>query len=192
MRRACVCLAVCLTLWDSASAQSSATATGDPALQQAVTRAMAGRSGAAVVIDVATGKVLAAYHLEVAARRLALPGSSIKTVHAAGAAGGGQGQRADNPDVQAPADAGRAQPGLHPSGHEAAARSCDGAGVLVQLVLRNAGHAADACRIARQFSQVRIWRAQRVGAERSGGQRSRWPARRRSYNCRRSGSGVCE
>ena len=44
-----------------------------------MTRAMAGRSGAAVVIDVATGKVLAAYHLEVAARRLALPGSSIKT-----------------------------------------------------------------------------------------------------------------
>jgi cell division protein FtsI/penicillin-binding protein 2 len=40
---------------------------------------MGGRSGAAVVIDVATGKVLAAYHLEVAARRLALPGSSIKT-----------------------------------------------------------------------------------------------------------------
>ena len=40
---------------------------------------MAGRSGTAVVIDIATGKVLAAYHPEVAARRLALPGSSIKT-----------------------------------------------------------------------------------------------------------------
>ncbi|MGA9567604.1 MAG: penicillin-binding transpeptidase domain-containing protein [Candidatus Korobacteraceae bacterium] len=40
---------------------------------------MAGKRGSAVVIDVATGKVLAAYHLDVAARRLALPGSSIKT-----------------------------------------------------------------------------------------------------------------
>jgi len=40
---------------------------------------MAGRSGAAVVIDVATGKIMAAYHLDVAGQRVALPGSSIKT-----------------------------------------------------------------------------------------------------------------
>ncbi len=39
---------------------------------------MAGRSGTAVVIEVATGKVLAAYHPEAAARRVALPGSAIK------------------------------------------------------------------------------------------------------------------
>ncbi len=39
---------------------------------------MAGRRGAAVVIDVHSGRVLAAYHLDVAARRVAHPGSSIK------------------------------------------------------------------------------------------------------------------
>src|ERR1035438_2403472 len=76
---AVACLAVCLTLWDTAWAQSSAKAAGSSALQQAVTHAMAGRRGTAVVIEATTGKVLAAYHLEVAARREALPGSSIKT-----------------------------------------------------------------------------------------------------------------
>jgi cell division protein FtsI/penicillin-binding protein 2 len=74
---AAMCLVVCLTLWGSATAQNGAT--GNAGLQQVVTHAMAGRRGAAVVIEVATGRVLAAYHLEVAARRLALPGSSIKT-----------------------------------------------------------------------------------------------------------------
>ena len=39
---------------------------------------MAGRSGTAVVINVATGNVLAAYHPETAARRVVLPGSAIK------------------------------------------------------------------------------------------------------------------
>ena len=39
---------------------------------------MAGRRGAAVVIDVHSGRILAAYHLEVAARRVVHPGSSIK------------------------------------------------------------------------------------------------------------------
>ncbi|HEY4901618.1 MAG TPA: penicillin-binding transpeptidase domain-containing protein [Terriglobales bacterium] len=75
---AALCLAICPTLWDTARAQSGARATGDTALQQAVTRAMAGRSGAAVVVDVHSGKVLAAYRLDVAARRLAKPGSSLK------------------------------------------------------------------------------------------------------------------
>jgi cell division protein FtsI/penicillin-binding protein 2 len=74
---AALCLVVGLTPWGSARAQTGAT--GNAPLQQVVTHAMAGRRGAAVVIDVATGKILAAYHLEVAARRLALPGSSIKT-----------------------------------------------------------------------------------------------------------------
>src|ERR1017187_2935912 len=73
-----VCLAACLTLWDAALAQSGAKATANTELQQAVTRAMAGRSGAAVVVDVQSGKVLAAYRLDVAARRLAHPGSSLK------------------------------------------------------------------------------------------------------------------
>jgi penicillin-binding protein 2 len=48
-------------------------------LQSTVTHAMAGRRGTAVVLDVHSGRILAAYHLEVAARRVAHPGSSIKT-----------------------------------------------------------------------------------------------------------------
>jgi penicillin-binding protein 2 len=39
---------------------------------------MAGRRGTALVLDVRSGRVLASYHLEVAARRVAHPGSSIK------------------------------------------------------------------------------------------------------------------
>ncbi len=65
---------LCLAL--SASARPQMTASS--ALQNATTRAMAARSGAAVVVDVATGKIVAAYHPEVAAQRLALPGSAIK------------------------------------------------------------------------------------------------------------------
>lgn len=78
--KASVCLAACLTLWYTAWAQAAAKAAGDPALdmQRAVERAMTGRIGSAVVLDVASGKVLAASHPEVAARRVVLPGSSIK------------------------------------------------------------------------------------------------------------------
>jgi cell division protein FtsI/penicillin-binding protein 2 len=47
-------------------------------LQAEVDRAMAGRSGSAVIADVSTGKVLAAYNLKGAARRVAPPGSAIK------------------------------------------------------------------------------------------------------------------
>jgi cell division protein FtsI/penicillin-binding protein 2 len=50
----------------------------DPGLQRAASRAMAGRTGSVVVIDVAAGKVLAAYHPEAGARRVVLPGSAIK------------------------------------------------------------------------------------------------------------------
>lgn len=75
--RAAVCLALCLLLRLSSEAQKRTSAL-DPALQQAVTRAMSGKAGAAVVIDIETGKVLAAFHPETAARRLALPGSAIK------------------------------------------------------------------------------------------------------------------
>lgn len=39
---------------------------------------MQGRKGTAVLLDVRTNKVLAAYHPEVAARTLALPGSAVK------------------------------------------------------------------------------------------------------------------
>jgi penicillin-binding protein A len=47
-------------------------------LQLEIDRAMAGRSGTAVIADVSTGKVLAAYNLKGAARRVAPPGSAIK------------------------------------------------------------------------------------------------------------------
>lgn len=54
------------------------TQTASTKLQDAVAHAMAGQRGTAVLADVQSGRVLAAYHLEVAARRLAYPGSSIK------------------------------------------------------------------------------------------------------------------
>jgi len=72
-------LATCLTLWDTALGQASAKVAGDSSLQQAVTHAMAGRNGTAVVVDVHSGQILAAHRLDVAARRLVRPGSSIKT-----------------------------------------------------------------------------------------------------------------
>lgn len=49
-----------------------------PSLQQSVDRAMAGRSGTAVVMDVASGRILAAYQPEIAGRRRARPGSTVK------------------------------------------------------------------------------------------------------------------
>jgi len=77
---AALCLPACLTLWHTARAHAAAKVTASPAsdLQQTVVRAMAGRSGSAVVLDVASGKVLAAYRLDAAGQRLALPGSSVK------------------------------------------------------------------------------------------------------------------
>ena len=47
-------------------------------LQQAMDRAMANRAGAAVALDVDSGRILAHYHLKVAAQRLAPPGSVVK------------------------------------------------------------------------------------------------------------------
>ncbi len=55
-----------------------ATAVNTADLGADLVRIMRGRSGTAVVVDVATGQVLAAYHLKVAARRLARPGSAFK------------------------------------------------------------------------------------------------------------------
>lgn len=71
-------LLLCLTLWHTVAAQVGSKATGPAPLQQAVTHAMADKAGSAVVIDAASGRVLAAYHPEVAAQRVALPGSAIK------------------------------------------------------------------------------------------------------------------
>jgi cell division protein FtsI/penicillin-binding protein 2 len=47
-------------------------------LQQAMNRAMQGRSGTAVALDADSGRILAQAHPQVAARRLARPGSAIK------------------------------------------------------------------------------------------------------------------
>ena len=47
-------------------------------LQGAIAQTMAGQRGTAVVLDVHSGRMLAAYHADVAARRVARPGSSIK------------------------------------------------------------------------------------------------------------------
>lgn len=47
-------------------------------LNSQLARIMVGRSGTAVVLDVSSGWVLAAYNLQVAARQLARPGSAIK------------------------------------------------------------------------------------------------------------------
>jgi cell division protein FtsI/penicillin-binding protein 2 len=47
-------------------------------LRTAVERAMEGRGGAAVVADVSTGEILAAHEIEMAAHRLARPGSTVK------------------------------------------------------------------------------------------------------------------
>jgi penicillin-binding protein A len=43
-----------------------------------VAQIMQGRSGTAVIVDVASGRVLASYQAEIAARRLARPGSAFK------------------------------------------------------------------------------------------------------------------
>jgi stage II sporulation protein D len=59
-------------------------------LQDAVDRAMAARQGTAVVLEVASGRVLAAHRLDVAARRLAAPGSAIKPFTLAALLAGGR------------------------------------------------------------------------------------------------------
>lgn len=47
-------------------------------LQQTMDSLMANRSGAAVALDVDSGRILAHYHLKVAAQRLVPPGSAVK------------------------------------------------------------------------------------------------------------------
>ena len=47
-------------------------------LERSVNESMKNRQGAAVVLDVQTGQILASYRMDVAARREASPGSSIK------------------------------------------------------------------------------------------------------------------
>ena len=72
----CRCFAamvVCIATFPAIAGES-----GSSTLQKASARAMAGRRGAAVVVDVRSGHILSAYHLDVAARRVAHPGSAIK------------------------------------------------------------------------------------------------------------------
>ena len=47
-------------------------------LQSAMDRAMSGRAGTAVALEVVSGRILAQYHPQVAAGRLARPGSTVK------------------------------------------------------------------------------------------------------------------
>jgi cell division protein FtsI/penicillin-binding protein 2 len=47
-------------------------------LRQSLNTAMAGKPGAAVVVDVESGKIIAQHGMETAARRLATPGSTVK------------------------------------------------------------------------------------------------------------------
>lgn len=61
-----------------ASALSAQTISKNEALQRNADRAMDGRVGAIVVADVATGQLLAATALDLAAHRLARPGSTVK------------------------------------------------------------------------------------------------------------------
>lgn len=49
-----------------------------PALQAAVDRSLQGQAGAVVVADVKSGEIIASHDLELAARRLARPGSTLK------------------------------------------------------------------------------------------------------------------
>ncbi len=75
LKMICSCLGamVCFAAFPAQAAES-----GVPALQKAIARAMAGRRGSAVVVDVQSGHILAAYHLDVAARRVVHPGSAVK------------------------------------------------------------------------------------------------------------------
>src|SRR3954471_5545416 len=52
---------------------------GQQKLQSAVDDAMRGRQGTAIVLDLRTNKIIASHDLETAARRVATPGSTMKT-----------------------------------------------------------------------------------------------------------------
>jgi len=74
LNRACRWLVVvCLLAGVSAAGQTSSSV-----LQKTASRAMKGQSGTAVVLRVNSERIIASYRLEVAARRVVYPGSSIK------------------------------------------------------------------------------------------------------------------
>lgn len=82
MRRVASLLTVCFL---------SCFAAGAADLQPAVTSAMAGKQGAAVVLDVKSGSLLASHRLDIAARSLVRPGSTIKPFVLAALLGTGRG-----------------------------------------------------------------------------------------------------
>jgi cell division protein FtsI/penicillin-binding protein 2 len=68
-----------LALWCLLGELCAAAQSPDPLLQKALSRAMAGRSGTAIIVDVhPRSRIVASYRLDVAERRLAYPGSAIK------------------------------------------------------------------------------------------------------------------
>ena len=78
LTRACTQALPCLLALMLPNPIHSQPTTSARSLQQAVTHAMTGKAGTAVVIDAASGKILAVHRLHTAAQRVALPGSSIK------------------------------------------------------------------------------------------------------------------
>lgn len=71
-------LRLLLALMCTALSLDSAAQSANRPLQNAIKKAMGEQRGAAVVLDVPSGRVIGAFHLEVAARRVVAPGSSIK------------------------------------------------------------------------------------------------------------------
>ncbi|HMD37988.1 MAG TPA: penicillin-binding transpeptidase domain-containing protein [Candidatus Acidoferrum sp.] len=75
--RVCACAALLLFVFQAGATYLRNTEAKGK-LQEAVERAMEGQAGAAIVADVATGEILAARGLDVAAHRLERPGSAVK------------------------------------------------------------------------------------------------------------------
>ncbi|HEU5413990.1 MAG TPA: penicillin-binding transpeptidase domain-containing protein [Candidatus Angelobacter sp.] len=68
-----LCVALCL-----ASGLSAQQPPAAPELQSQLAQLMKGKPGAAAVLDVASGKLIASWNLKLAAQRLAAPGSTVK------------------------------------------------------------------------------------------------------------------
>jgi len=75
----CVLLSGLVAQAQQASSQQKGSANATSRLlRQALHTAMVGKLGAAVVVDVESGKIIAQHGMETAARRLATPGSTVK------------------------------------------------------------------------------------------------------------------
>ncbi len=77
-RRNLAVMRLTLALTCAALSVNAAAQPASATLQTAVKRAMSNQRGTAIVLDVHSGRVIAASHLDVAARRVAPPGSTIK------------------------------------------------------------------------------------------------------------------